>query len=585
MRPRFVLLTEPVGDTAPRERPLIPSGMMLHAVSRGLTVLLGEQDPILNLEDIGGWLVGRLFRRSDHRLITALDHEAQAAIAASRGRHLIENFWGSYVAIWLAPDGRPMILRDPSATMPVFILGDGSNRTAASDIDLLIETSAFRPRVDWTSLAHHLRYPLLRSASTCLMELKELLPGECRSLVGAIDSEILWHPASFLRASTDKSASRETCEALAGVIDAVVAAWSGCFSPTLLELSGGLDSSILAAALARTGSSWSGVTIAMDNLEGDERRYARLVAERFNTHLDERMLNADALEPLVPMRRMTAYPTGVRTLQGLDALFHQAALSCSAKASFSGTGGDNIFCYLRSTAPILDAFRAGGLRVASWAFANLVEFSGASAWEVATSMVRRLWRERRGATYWITNDIYLMPGAAADCRGHPWLETTHSMRSGQRSHIKALLSVHPILAGHDRATTHTMIFPLLSQPVMEACLAIPSWQWTAQGRDREPARRAFAARLPSSILARRHKGHLESVIGAAFKRDLVRMRDLLVGGRLVQAGLVDGRAVAEAFTARAGPNVENRTRLTDLVDAELWVRSIETLVMMPPRRH
>ena len=51
-----------------------------------------------------------------------------------------------------------------------------------------------------------------------------------------------------------------------------------------------------------------------------------------------------------------------------------------------------------------------------------------------------------------------------------------------------------------------MLNPLVSQPVMEACLAIPSWQWREGGFDRAVAREAFRKDLPDLIAWRRGKG-------------------------------------------------------------------------------
>lgn len=558
------------------------SDLGLHARDRTnlISLFTDEATPLVSLDHIGGWLVGRLFRRSDNAPVHHLDHSEQALIAGTDGQHLVDHFWGSYAALWCSADGACRVLRDPSATMPVYVV-TVPTPTVASNLDLLIAADAVRLKVDWATLSHGLRFPLLPTARTCIDGLTEVLPGEVSTLADIADTRLLWHPASFLQPSDSPCVPDALCVKLAGVIDGVVSAWSHCFSGALLELSGGLDSSVLAASLARSGTKWSAATVATLSLEGDERRYAALVADHCGVPLAEYDLGPTAIHPLEPSERLAVRPTGVRVLQGLDRIFRKARHDTLSDVSFSGTGGDNIFAYLRSTAPVLDAFAAGGVTLALGAFTNLIQFSAVTAWEAAASLGRRWWRERHATSPWLANDLLLTRDALAPCRNHPWLEAPQRMASGQRAHIRSLIGAHPIISGHPRATLSTMVFPLLSQPVMEACLAIPSWQWVAGGQDREPVRRAFARRLPGPVLARRHKGHLASVVTMAFERDRGRIRKLLLDGRLVSAGLVEARAITHAFAASNSIDALLQNRLLDLADAELWVREIEGLRTAP----
>src|SRR3546814_10696864 len=58
------------------------------------------------------------------------------------------------------------------------------------------------------------------------------------------------------------------------------AAWSASRSQILVELSGGLDSSIVTAALKSADADFSAITFATPDAEGDESVYARAVAAR-----------------------------------------------------------------------------------------------------------------------------------------------------------------------------------------------------------------------------------------------------------------------------------------------------------------
>src|SRR3546814_17148839 len=65
------------------------------------------------------------------------------------------------------------------------------------------------------------------------------------------------------------------------------AAWSASRSQILVELSGGLDSSIVTAALKSADADFSAITFATPDAEGDERVYARAVAARCGIALAE----------------------------------------------------------------------------------------------------------------------------------------------------------------------------------------------------------------------------------------------------------------------------------------------------------
>src|SRR3546814_19190936 len=59
---------------------------------------------------------------------------------------------------------------------------------------------------------------------------------------------------------------------------------------------------------------------------------------------------------------------------------------------------------------------------------------------------------------------------------------------------------------YPRRSAPPHIAPLLSQPIVELCLSIPTWHWIADGRDRAVAHAAFSNRLPRTINVRQQKG-------------------------------------------------------------------------------
>jgi asparagine synthase (glutamine-hydrolysing) len=113
----------------------------------------------------------------------------------------------------------------------------------------------------------------------------------------------------------------------------------------------------------------------------------------------------------------------------------------------------------------------------------------------------------------------------------------------------------------------------MSQPILELCLSLPTWLWCHGGMNRAIARHAFAKELPTSLHRRTSKAGPDSFLRAIFARNRAIFRDLLIGGVLDQAGLLDIPALDRALATgldRPDPVIY---RVLDLVEAENWARS------------
>jgi asparagine synthase (glutamine-hydrolysing) len=114
--------------------------------------------------------------------------------------------------------------------------------------------------------------------------------------------------------------------------------------------------------------------------------------------------------------------------------------------------------------------------------------------------------------------------------------------------------------------------PLLAQPVVEACLRVPSWMWIDGGRNRAIARDAFSEALPETILNRRSKGTFMNYTASVYRRSRQTIASFLLDGSLQAQGLLD-RAALERYLAQP-PVARDDTfmRLFDLCMIENWVR-------------
>ncbi|URW75889.1 asparagine synthase C-terminal domain-containing protein [Sphingomonas donggukensis] len=555
---RFLVLDRPNDDT-------LPAGLERAFALDGAIGYADADTPVLHAPAAPLIIFGQLFRANERK------HEFTSgeadAIVTSRGAWLMRHCWGRYVAVWREPaTGRLCAARDPSGAILALYRSESSGTAIASEPSTLAD-AGMPMRIDTTGLAHRLWYPGIASHQTALDGLVEILPGETAVFGPAPVHHSIWTPAAAI-ASAGLPTHDNLRETVFQTTNLLVDN-----RPVLVELSGGLDSSILAAALTESRADWRAATIVTPGKDGDERHYARLVATAHAARLEERHVAPDAVDLLMPPARLTLRPTGYGMLAALDRTMLTEA-ERDDRILLSGTGGDNVFGSLRSAAPVVDAAIASG--ASCWhTLRDVSRLTGASLSKVALSAARYALRHRLHPIRWRADGSLLMPGTRPPLAPHPWL-TKARLQPGQRAHIALLLRGHDVIADIERARRRTMIFPFLAQPVIELCLRIPSWEWVAGGRDRAFARDAFRGHLPAPVYSRRTKGRLASLLAPAFDDQRAQLRALLCEGVLAELGLLDRPALEAACRYEAGSDGRIYTRILELADAELWARAVRS---------
>jgi asparagine synthase (glutamine-hydrolysing) len=144
-------------------------------------------------------------------------------------------------------------------------------------------------------------------------------------------------------------------------------------------------------------------------------------------------------------------------------------------------------------------------------------------------------------------------------------------RPGSTAQVAALINAHVYLERFARTTMVTNLSPLLLAPVVETCLAIPTWLWCAGGKDRAPARMA-ATNLPPDITRRKSKGSPLQMHAQYFDTHREALKQFLCDGLLAENGIVDRTAVDRYCSLPPPVRDLDYLRLLELVDAEIWCR-------------
>jgi len=140
----------------------------------------------------------------------------------------------------------------------------------------------------------------------------------------------------------------------------------------------------------------------------------------------------------------------------------------------------------------------------------------------------------------------LGPGGAPTPR-HPWLREDRLLPPARRMQFEAIANCQNFNGPTWRAGFAPLIHPLLSLPVVEACLAIPTYRLAKGSGNRALAREIFADWLPEVVRSRHDKGDATSYYRRAVAENLPYLRSLLLDGVLVSHGLLDGDGIDMAL--------------------------------------
>jgi asparagine synthase (glutamine-hydrolysing) len=549
---------------------LVEAGLDPVFESLGIRVFASGHLPLTLLPNGCGVILGTVFARGDPaRTTQMLDRLPEQGDAA---RWMIERMWGRYLAILIDTSKRAIdVLRDPTSLMPCFSASNDGVTAFASNARVLRHLDIIRGTIDWPTLGLPLACPDLRLDRTALAGINDPTPGQViRIRPTGMDSRTLWTPAQFCRSDGEMDFA-DAAEATRNALGAVMSAWSGSTDKILLSLSGGLDSSIIASSIPTPQTHLAAFNLRSGGGRGDERDYARELAKAIGIDLEEFDISRSPVDVGISLAADLPNASACCFTQPADHLASALADRVGATAHMNGGGGDNVFAYLHSANPAADRLRAHGPgRGFARTVHDLAELTQCTVPYVGWRAVNKAWlrpnryRWPRLAELLTADFLDSLPE-----HRHPWLDGEERLRPGQREHVavlaRALFYTHHLNIRDRRPT----IYPLLSQPLVELCLSIPTWLSCQGGRDRAVARAAFVDRLPRVILDRRTKGTFDGVLATLYERNQTTIREMILDGGLVRQGIVCRKAAERALEKplAAGPEA---SRLLQCVDIEAW---------------
>ncbi len=573
-----------------------PTSWRIAYESKGLTVLhTGENKGRMQackLENSGGVILGKLFKtspRGDHSSVDYNLGEGESRkIVKTSGKYLINHYWGRYIAFLNDKEADKMfVLKGPVEGFGSYYFDYHGVTFYFSFFQDISELNLLNFSINWHYIAVYMKFSTTKKFSTALNELFMLQSGECRQYGrGKVTNFLIW---SMTKVSSEMGAIEDPMEAaqlLRQTVVGCVTAWAKNHDKIILKLSGGLDSSIILASLMETRNAEDICCLnyfPFSDKSGDERHFARLIAQRFGVQLIEKGLGSSItkMERLFDISPLPA-PESYRNALEQYSYNAQLARDIGVNMLFAGEGGDSLFFQPSTHYVTSDYLRKYGLAPNLLTVAlNNARRMKKSIWTVLFSAVKDrvinprgqdLMGEFRKESSILNSEI--MKNIDYKDTLNPRLETARDLPNGKLFHIALSEMPNDYYYTSKVDDFLEVCSPLLSQPVIELVLRIPSYVLATGRKDRGLARGAFKNDLPLEILRRESKGGIMIYIQEVLDQNIDFVREILLDGILVKEKLLN-RNELEKSLGGSQVLVDSETfNIFEHVCTEIWVRKM-----------
>jgi asparagine synthase (glutamine-hydrolysing) len=522
----------------------------------------------------------RSLEAKGHRFRSNSDTEVVLELFADRGPSMLDELNGMFAfGIWDARERSLFLARDRLGVKPLFYATVGDKFAFASEIKALIAggvSAEFDPAC-WEEM---LCFRYVAGEQTPYFGIRRLLPGHwLRWREGKFETRRWWRLDVRARALRERLPAEPT-EWFRSTFDDAVSLRRISDVPVGVLLSGGLDSSSVAASLARDQTSrLASFTVRFTEPGYDEGPLAREVAERCGLDHHELLLaDGDLLHGL---RQVTAFND--------EPLAHHNDLHLWSIAKYakpfvtvllSGEGADETmggyvrYRPLRQAALLLHGaplIKLASKVIASHRLRKLVRFLGADSIEDWTifNACDVLPRELEILGMKPRLDFPYRRALFEEARAlYPRDAMRQAMYGDQHTHLVSILD------RNDRTTMGASIecrVPFLDYRLVEGLAAMPSSRLLSTVRNKRLLRDALGSRLPAAVLHHRKWGF--GVPWSAYLRDVPECRALVSGlsdMEFTRNGPFMRSRVKEVVGRFLAGEAENEALIKQLVMVAVW---------------
>jgi asparagine synthase (glutamine-hydrolysing) len=533
-------------------------------------------------------------RMRGHRFATASDAEVAAHAYDAYGVDFLERLDGMFaLALWDGARRRLVLARDRMGEKPLYHTVADGQLIFASELSAILAHPAVDGSIDPRALSAYLALEYVPAPATMVRGVSKLEPGTALVLEdGRIEQRRWWRLKP--RVAEPVPPYDDAVRELRAKLEHAVRSRLVSDVPLGIFLSGGIDSSAVAALAAREGALET-FSIGFEEGSFDESRHARAVAARIGSHHHERIVRAAEMPDLVPrLGALLDEPIGDASILPTSALSRFARERVTV--ALGGDGGDELFAGypMHQAQRVARPFRAlpDGARSLLGAVSRRMPVSHrnfALGFKVNTFLRGAGERPPLNHALWmssfspaeqralLTTDAL---AAAAEGKGaframlDAWSQSAGQPPLARASHLDALTYLpNDILMKVDRASMAVALevrAPFLARDVVEFAFSLPDEYRMKRLRGKRILRDAVRDLVPETVLRRGKKGFGMPV--AAWLNGPLRplAHDVLSPERLNAAGLFRPEHVERLLREHHEGRFDHRKPLWTLLVFELW---------------
>jgi asparagine synthase (glutamine-hydrolysing) len=296
---------------------------------------------IFNFRDLKSELeiLGEVFRSQS---------DTEVILSAYRvwGEECLTRLRGMYAfALWDAPRGKLLLVRDPMGIKPLYYFHSGDTFLFSSEVRTLLATGLVPKKIDSTGALSYLAFGSVSEPWTIIEGVRALAPATVLTVSdGSASERKYWNPlhsAAHTALVKEDRTNGVASAHLTEVLNNAVLSHLVSDVPVGVFLSGGIDSSSLVALMSRNGVRTNTFSLVFREAEFDEGQFSRAIARRFATeHLEISVSQEDTLAIVPDAVRAMDQPT----IDGMNTyLVAREARAAGVKVALTGLGADEMF--------------------------------------------------------------------------------------------------------------------------------------------------------------------------------------------------------------------------------------------------
>ena len=564
------------------------------------TIWITYNGEIYNFREIADEL-----KRKGHQFRSNTDTEVLLHLYEEEGTNAVNRLNGMFAfAIWDENFKRLWVCRDRIGIKPVVYYWDGKHFIFASEIKALLADPIISKELDCEALQLYLAFNYVPAPLTIFKGIKKLESGKYLILQdGKIDIKTYWEPPDAVEQDIALLPLDEQIkvfsEPLYERINDAVRSRMIADVPLGAFLSGGIDSSIIVALMARNSNApIRTFSIGFkDNDLYDETRYAREVSQLYRTDHHEFKLNyKDMLEVLPdvistldePFADSSAIPTYIVSRETRKYV----------TVALSGDGGDELFAGYRSYLgeywyarymQIPALFREGLLE-------KLIKALPDSRDVKILEFIRRLKKFIKATKGSFPERLLSLKEVFPDEIRKNLLLNSYNNRNGSQD--PALSRINRLLSGYTGDRINTILYsdlkdslpgdmltkvdwmsmrnslevrvPLLDHRVVELAFKMKGALKLNKGKTKYILKQVFKDLLPSSLY-NRPKAGFEVPISRWLKRDLKFLIDqYLAEEKIRKQGIFDSQIIKDLIQKHLSNKTDTSWMLWNLIVFQCW---------------